>query len=233
MRKPFILAVATVAAVAASVATVAIAQSGDDNADAQGAISVAIRAGTPATLSPTDIRSLQIATRNGYRPDEAAARSVQAPAGGGTWTVIPTADAGACLIVEDGAMTCGSSDSIVSGRSGLVEIAPAPNDAELAKVRLKALKDAYGDPRPAPVGGGSMPVAHTMPLEIGRGGAAVRNGIAPAGAATVEALDRSGAVIHGARVVDGLYQLSLGTNGATMSVRFRSVDGSVIATVAL
>lgn len=233
MRKPLILAATVITTAAASIATVAIAQNDPSHTNAKQAITAALQAGKPTTLSSVDSRSLQTATRAGYAPSSAAARSVPAPTGDGTWTVIPTASGGACLIVDDGTLTCGSADSIASGRSGLIEIAPAPNDADLAKARLKALKDAYGDPKPAPAGESSLPVAHTLPLDIGRGGAATRKGIAPANAATVEALDKSGAVIHDAKVSDGLYQLALGTEGSTASVRFRSADGTVIATVSL
>ncbi|WP_354697274.1 hypothetical protein DSM112329_02896 [Paraconexibacter sp. AEG42_29] len=208
-------------AAAGGTAAAVTALSGDSAQRSRAAVAAALTAGEPVRLTAPQRRIIATARGEGFTPVVARARRVLAPDGRNHWIVVPSADAGACLITTSGA-SCNPAHVIASGRSGLMIIKPVRLTSAARKAYASEFRRRLREARRR----GAQ--NFTMPREPP--GQARKRGIAPADAATVEARDYAGQLVAITSVTRGLYEVRLGTERTTRSIVFKDREGEVVAT---
>lgn len=194
----------------------------------------ALTSGAVVSLPAPVLASLTSPPATEYGPYVAGARSLPAPgAGPERWTVMPAQDGGACLVIEGGTFTCGSAESIATGRFGLILIdAPQGEAARRAQAaNAKAMRD-YGSPVKAGPDAQRPDQALVLPTaELG--GHAARKGLVADGVTTVQSRDAVGKLIGSAEVQDNLYDLELGQEAVAKTVQLLQADGTIVASFSL
>ena len=172
-----------------------------------GAPITALAKGNPAAAS--DALRDTLSPYSELAPDVEAARSVRSQSGK-AWTLVPTADGGACYIAL-GVTGCDKAAGVKAGALSFTVIALPPK-AELERQAAE---------RRALVAGGVKNPQIQSKVRT----QATRYGVVPDGVSSVRALDAEGGEIAQAPVVNNVYELPLGLEGDAAQVEFVQADG--------
>lgn len=208
------LTIPTVAAIG-TIATVGTVSGVDTSPDMVAANPVAgtLAAGQPATAAQVS-RLRDVPETVAFKPDLTAARSVTTSSGA-TWTVVPAADNGACIVAPEG-LTCGSGTDIKTGQFGFT----ATDIGTLTRMQLAANRKAIAARTSPPYNATTLP------------GKSTKYGLAPDRVSIAVAVDASGREISRTSVKDGVCVLNLGVTSArdgSRAVRLLTAYGEVVA----